>query len=69
MAQIRYQPVFQYEGSKLFVPMFRKYKLFLDKDNDIIRDEYVSDCDSMSLKTTDPEVLKLLDGLVEFPEG
>ena len=69
MAQIRYQPVFQYEGSKLFVPMFRKYKLFIDKDNDIIRDEYVSDCDSMSLKTTDPEVLKLLDGLVEFPEG
>ena len=69
MAQIRYQPVFQYEGSKLFVPMFRKYKLFIDKDNDIIRDEYVSDCDSMSLKTTAPEVLKLLDGLVEFPEG
>ena len=61
--------MFQYEGSKLFVPMFRKYKLFIDKDNDIIRDEYVSDCDSMSLKTTAPEVLKLLDGLVEFPEG
>ena len=73
MAQIKYQPVFQYEGGKLFVPMFRKYKLFIDKDNDkdndIIRDEYLGDFDSMSLKTTAPEVLKLLDGLVEFPEG
>ena len=69
MAQIKYQPVFQYEDGKLFVPMFRKYKLFLDKDNDIIRDEYLGDFDSMSLKTTAPEVLKLLDGLVEFPEG